>query len=199
VMRRTVKALALLVLLFLAVLTILVGLVPERLTSDPAMLELFRNEQYQLFYRPVSWMLLGLLAWRTWQLWRRTGPGARFYLDIAFFLVVLCSWLQGPLVTGYAETVGEHRLAAAVNELDPSLPLYSYKVEFYGTIFYSGRPASLVGSEQEDHGLILVRDRDYPQFVEEFGSLGAHSIIARPPGSVIKLGDEILIIEFRRH
>lgn len=161
-------------------------------------MDLMRSEYAQVVLRPFSWVLLAII-FSFGRFYFRYGAADRDYFTrLGFYCCALLAFVQGPVVNGFAAAVSERRLAAQVAALHSELPLFGYQFEFYGTIFYLGVPVSLTGWSTAPHGLILVKERDYERFKRDLGHDGATVVLGKSAGSVVKIGERVLIVEFKR-
>ncbi len=165
---------------------------------DPLRADFIQAERASILFRPLSWLLILIIFVYARYFFRTPENHTHYFVRLGFLCCAMLAFVQGPLVSGFAAAVSERRLAEQLRALDTALPLYSYQFEYYGTIFYLGRPVSLTGWNSASHGLILLKERDYDRFIRDLGQDGVASIIGKSAGSVVKIGDRVLIVEFGR-
>jgi hypothetical protein len=118
--------------------------------------------------------------------------------SIALPIMSLSIFFQGPILEGVSRAVSERELAVLVQGLPEEMPLYSFNVEYYGTMFYAGRSVSLRNWRNEREGFVLVRHDDLSSFQLAAGADFSYTVVAETSGSVIKIGNKVAVVRYQR-
>ena len=174
----------------------LITVLPLSLVKNELLADLLSFEQNIFRSNLLAWLVtllaLGCLRW----LYKALKTERALFVPLLSTLVAVLVFFQGPVVNGFAAAVSEQRLTEQLKKFSPQIPLFSYRNEYYGTIFKLQRSVSIVGWQSAPAGIILVKERDYERFKSELGDSFNQRIIDRSQGSVLRYGNRVLIIEF---